>query len=100
MSVFHGKLEIMVQIEKMRDSLKVVQTRLLQANRSTAVILKGDSRSRSRPKRTWIEAIKKDLAFASVREEMALNRSEWKKKIHTADPLIGIKALLLLLLYP
>lgn len=48
------------------------------------IIVNGAVRTRDRPKRTWVEAIKKDLKILNSVEEMALNRTEWKKKIHVA----------------
>ena len=43
-------------------------------------------RGRGRPKRTWMELIRKDLTLLSLTKEVAQNRLEWRSKIRVADP--------------
>ena len=43
-------------------------------------------RGRGRPKRTWMELIRKDLNLLSLTKEVAQNRLEWRSKIRVADP--------------
>ena len=48
-------------------------------------------RTRGRPKRTGMEAIKRDMLILLVTKimglkMMALNRIEWKKRIYVPDP--------------
>ena len=43
-------------------------------------------RGRGRPKRSWKETIKHDLAYMDLTEDMALNRFDWRRQIHIGDP--------------
>ena len=52
-------------------------------------------RTIGKPKRSWMEANKKDILMLHVVEYMALNKDEWKKRIHVVDPKKMMKALLL-----
>ena len=54
-------------------------------NKSDAIHIEGNVRGRERPKLTWIEIIKKDLVWCSLTDIMALDRVEWRNRIHVAD---------------
>lgn len=41
---------------------------------------------RGRHKKTWIETIRNDLKALNFTDKIALDRTEWKYKIHAADP--------------
>ena len=43
-------------------------------------------RKRGRPKRRYIDGIKKDMMSAGLREKDALNRERWRGKIRCGDP--------------
>ena len=43
-------------------------------------------RSRERPKRIWMEAIKKDMLILHVTSEMILSRAEWMKRFMQSTP--------------
>ena len=43
-------------------------------------------RDRGRPKLTWWDIIRKDMISCGLSEEIALNRAEWKNRIHVANP--------------
>lgn len=42
------------------------------------------------PKTTWREAISKYLTILNIDVELVSNRGEWQKRIHTADPSLGL----------
>ena len=44
-------------------------------------------------KRTWMEAIMKDMIVLHVTKKRPLNRAEWKKRIHVANPKMWEKGL-------
>ena len=54
--------------------------------KSDAIHIEGNSRGRGRPKLIWIEIIKKDLVWCGLTNIMALDRVEWRNRIHVADP--------------
>ena len=50
--------------------------------KSDVIHIEGNDRGRGRPKLTWIEIIKKDLVWCSLTDIMALDRVEWRNRIH------------------
>ena len=54
--------------------------------RSDMIRIDGGKRGRGRPKRTWVETIRLDLAKLNLREDMSLDRRNWRSLIHVADP--------------
>ena len=65
-----------------------IQRRPINApvRKSDAIHIEGNARERGRPKLTWIEIIKKDLVWCGLTDIMALDRVEWRNRIHVADP--------------
>ncbi len=43
-------------------------------------------RGRGRPKKCWKETIKNDLSLLGLSLDLTRNRSEWRQRIHVADP--------------
>ncbi|KAH0462579.1 hypothetical protein IEQ34_010154 [Dendrobium chrysotoxum] len=43
-------------------------------------------KGRGRPKKTWLENIRNDLSLLDLNENLTFNRTQWRKKIHVADP--------------
>ncbi|KAH0464200.1 hypothetical protein IEQ34_006986 [Dendrobium chrysotoxum] len=43
-------------------------------------------KNRGRPKKTWLENIKNDISLLDLNENLTLNRTQSRKKIHVADP--------------
>jgi hypothetical protein len=43
-------------------------------------------RGRGRPRKTWMEVIRKDMNALNLTEDMALDRNEWRRRIHVEDP--------------
>ena len=48
--------------------------------------VEGARRTRGRPKLTWVEVVKRDMAACNLTADKALNRAEWRNKIRAADP--------------
>ena len=46
----------------------------------------GPPRGMARPKRMWMEVVKIDLKKCNLSEDLAQNRSEWRNRIHIANP--------------
>ena len=70
-----------------------VQRRLatVPLRKSLAMKVDGPVRGRSRPKRTWMEIVKIDMKYG-LSEDLAWDRSEWRNRIHVADPnLVGTR---------
>ena len=44
-------------------------------------------RKRGRPKRRWMDNIKKDMEEKNLREIMAQNRTTWRERIRSSDPI-------------
>ena len=44
------------------------------------------TRGRGRPKRRWMDCVREDLRVAGVLEKDALDRPNWRRRIHTSDP--------------
>ena len=43
-------------------------------------------KGRGRPKKTWLRCIKNDLSILDLNENLTHNRTQWRRKIHIADP--------------
>ena len=48
--------------------------------------VKEGKRSRGRPKLRWEDVINKDMKEIKTTKEKALDRKNWRKRIHVADP--------------
>ena len=78
--------------DKMRESrlrwFGYVQQRPMTApvRRSETIQVEGARRNRGRPKLTWVEVVKRDMASCNLTADKALNRAEWRDRIHVADP--------------
>src|SRR5450432_2740227 len=48
--------------------------------------LSSNARGRGRPKLTLDVVIRKDMSLLGLNEQISLERSQWKLKIHVADP--------------
>ena len=44
------------------------------------------TRGRGRPKRRWMDCVREDLRVAGVMEKDALERPNWRRRIHIGDP--------------
>ena len=54
--------------------------------RSETMQVEGARRTRGRPKLTWVEVVRRDMAACNLTTDMALNRAEWRNRIRVADP--------------
>lgn len=54
--------------------------------KSNNITTNGNARGRGRSKLTWPKTIKNDLIACSLSDDLALDRLEWRKRIHVADP--------------
>ena len=52
---------------------------------SEAIQVEG-ARTRGRPKLTWVEVVRRDIATCNLMADMTLNRAEWRNRIRVADP--------------
>ena len=80
---------------------KIRETRLrwfghIQYRPATAPVRKsltmkvdGPPRGRDRLKRTWMEVVKIDMKKCNLSENLAQDTSEWRNKIHVAEPRLG-----------
>ena len=50
------------------------------------IIVEGNIKGRGRPKLTWGETVRKDMSVCGLTEDIVLDRKEWRKRIHVADP--------------
>ncbi|WP_375619007.1 hypothetical protein, partial [Bartonella sp. AC134YNZD] len=90
------KIREMVQVAPIEDKIREnrliwfghVQRRPLDApvRKSDTIDIIGHPRGRGRPKLTLVELIRKDMSLGGLTTEMTLDRKEWRKKIHVADP--------------
>lgn len=53
---------------------------------SETMQVEGARRTRGRPKLTWDEVVRRDMAACNLMAYMALNRVEWWNMIRVADP--------------
>ena len=53
---------------------------------SETIQVEGARRTRGRPKLTWVEVVKRDMAACNLTRDKALNRAKWRNRIHVADP--------------
>ena len=87
-----GSLGVAPIGDKMRESrlrwFRHVQRRPMTApvRRSETIQVEGARRTRGRPKLTWVEVVKRDMATCNLTADKALNRAEWRNKIRVADP--------------
>ena len=87
-----GSLGVTPIGDKMRESrlrwFGHVQRRPMTApvRRSETIQVEGARRNRGRPKLTWVEVVKRDMAACNLIADKALNRAEWRNRIHVADP--------------
>ena len=88
----HGSLGVVPIGDKMRESrlrwFGHVQRRPMTApmRRSETIQVEGAKRTRGRPKLTWVEVVKRDMAACNLTVDRALNRAEWRNKIRVANP--------------
>lgn len=61
-----------------------------EKKKSELTQVEGAKKGRGRPKITLVEVIKKRMSIRVVIESMNLNRVEWRKKIHVADPILFV----------
>ncbi|KAL4179082.1 hypothetical protein AMTRI_Chr13g118290 [Amborella trichopoda] len=54
--------------------------------RCELVQVEGLKRARGRPKQTWLEVVQNNMGTYGLTEDMALNKAEWRTRIHAADP--------------
>ena len=54
--------------------------------KSDNIIVEGHTRGRGRPKLTLKAVVRKDLRALNITEHEALDRAQWKNRIHVADP--------------
>lgn len=58
----------------------------LPVGRRDNIVVNWFTRTRGRPRSTLFELLKKNIIlFVSVTEDMVINRTEWKKRIQTAE---------------
>ncbi|PKU83277.1 ataxia telangiectasia mutated family protein [Dendrobium catenatum] len=43
-------------------------------------------KGRGRPKKSWLENIRNVLSLLDLNENLTFNRTQWRKRIHVADP--------------
>jgi hypothetical protein len=53
--------------------------------RRTETLVSEGRRRRGRPKKTWRETIRQDLASLKLRDSFVFNRTEWRRRIHVSD---------------
>ena len=54
--------------------------------KSLAMQVDGPSRGRGRVNRMWMRVVKIDLKKCNLSEDLAQDRSEWRNRIHIANP--------------
>ena len=55
--------------------------------KSDLLTIHDNARGRERPKLTWTGIIEKDITIYNLSVNLALNRIEWRKQIHVANPM-------------
>ena len=65
-----------------------VQRRPVDApvRKSDKIVVPGMVRGRGRPRLTWEYVVQQDMNIYNLNEHIALNRADWRKRVHTADP--------------
>ena len=58
----------------------------IPVTRSETIQVECARKTRGRPKLTWVEVVKRDMAACNLTADKALNRAEWRNRIHVADP--------------
>ena len=59
---------------------------MMPVRKSLAILVDGPPRENGRPNMTWVDVKKIDLKKCNLYEDLAYDRSEWRNKIHVADP--------------
>lgn len=59
---------------------------MVPVRKSFAMQADGPRKGRGRPKGTWMEIVKIDQKNCNVFEDLAQDRSEWRNRIHVANP--------------
>ena len=54
--------------------------------KSELIQVKSTKKEEGRPKITLIEVVKNDMLINNVTKSMTLDKIEWRKRIHVADP--------------
>ncbi|KAH0467733.1 hypothetical protein IEQ34_002766 [Dendrobium chrysotoxum] len=49
-------------------------------------------KDRGRPKKTWLKNIRNDLFLLDLNENLSLNETQWRKRIHVANPTLRLYA--------
>lgn len=47
----------------------------------------GTSRGKGRPRLKWKSIINRDMTLLDLTKQMTLDRTEWRRRIHVADPI-------------
>ena len=88
----HKMIEVAPIEEKMRENrlrwFDHIQRRPINAlvRKSNDIHIEDNARGLGRPKIIWVKIIKKDLVWCGLSDIMALDRVEWRNRIHVADP--------------
>ena len=45
------------------------------------------NRGRGRPRLKWESIVNRDMTLLNLTQQMALDRTEWRRRIHVADPI-------------
>jgi hypothetical protein len=88
--VIRQKLNVAPIDEKMRARRlqwfgHVKRRSMMAPVRRTETFASGGRRRRGRPKKSWRETIRQDMASLKLRESMVFDRTEWRRRIHTSD---------------
>lgn len=86
-----GSLKVAPVNEKLRGSRLAWFGHVMRRNewhvtkRSLNLNVEG-YRGRGRPKKRWMDCVRKDMSVKGVSVEMTADRDEWKKRTYCADP--------------
>ena len=50
-------------------------------------VAEGTCRGRGRPRLKWESSINRDMTLLDLTKQMTLDRTEWRRRIHVADPI-------------
>ena len=50
-------------------------------------VAEGTSRGRGRPRLKWESSVNRDMTLLDLTKQMTLDRTEWRRRIHVADPI-------------